>query len=68
MVRADNSYSLFLFRIALSFPRLLSIDSVSVCKKHTDMFLASMVKASGYQMSETMPLDRFDITVPPITT
>jgi len=26
------------------------------------MFLASMVKAGRYQMSETMTLDRFDIT------
>lgn len=60
MGKAGNLYSLFLFRITLSFPSSQGIDIV--------MFLASMVKAGRYRMSETMTLDRFAITVPPITT
>lgn len=42
---------IFLYRTALSFPGSLTIDIV--------IFLASMVKAGRYQMSETMTLDRF---------
>lgn len=41
----------FLYLIALNFHGSLTIDIV--------IFLASMVKAGRYQMSETMTFDRF---------
>ena len=59
MGRAASLYSLFLLHIALSLSSSLGIDIV--------MFIASMVKAGRYQMSETMTSDRFGINVPPIT-